>query len=323
MRSSLWLIVALSLCWSLPGRAQPVVGSGVGNADLLSAEGSRLYNEKQFEQAKDSFLKSTRVAPTTLPTYLSLARTYFALKDLERACQIYRVYVKNAPESPDREKAQGELDLCERQAAAAGVTAQLSQGYVNLKATFFEALDKGNLMGTSSAGEVLVKLVGSGYAAPDLGDMAGKLARACEVAADGTYQAVTAHQKFAPPDLRKASSLYRSALDFGAAPAKQAARSSFLEGMALLGDGKAFQAEASFDDAAKKDASDTEARFYRALAKFYSGDKAGAIRALEADLPNDPRTGVLKVAVAMEGAPAGAATELEKFLYTRKFKNVP
>ena len=192
-----------------------------------------------------------------------------------------------------------------------------------LKANFFEALDKGTLIGAGSAGQVLVSIIGAGYAAPDLGEMASKLARACEIAADGTYQAIAAHQKLSAVDLRQASSLYRMALDCGATPAKQAARAGFLEGLALLNEGKAFQAEAFFDQAAKADASDVEARFFRALAKYYSGDKVGAIRALEADLPNDPRTGVLKVAVAMDGQAAGAATELEKFLFARKFKNVP
>ncbi|MGC4117166.1 MAG: tetratricopeptide repeat protein [Myxococcales bacterium] len=309
--------------WEAPitAFAAPLVGPAVGNADLLVAEATRLYNEKAYEQARDQFLKATRVAPTTLGTYLSLARSYSATKDLERAVLTYRVYVKNAPESPDREKAQHELELVEKQLSATGVAPQLSANYVSLKASYFEALDKGNLSGPGSAGELLASIVGAGYAAPDLGDMATKLAKAVEAAADQTWQAVLAHKKVEGADLRKAGAFYALALEVGAAPAKQAARASFLEGLALLQESKVQQAETAFEDAAKKDASDTEAKFYRAFAKFTAGDKAGAIRLLEAELPNDVRTSVLKTAVAVEG-PAAAA-ELEKFLFAKRWKNAP
>jgi thioredoxin-like negative regulator of GroEL len=323
MRTSLLpVFVALAIA-PATAFAEPMVGPLVGNADLLAAEGTRLYNEKAYDQARDRFLKAARVSPTTLPTYLSLARSYFALKDLERACQVYRVFVKNSPESPDRDKAQGESELCDKQLAATGTASQLGTSYVSLKASFYEALDKANLSGPASAAELLASLVGAGYAAPDLGEMAKKLSRASELDADGTWQAALGHQKLAPADLRRASGLYQLSLDCGAVAAKQPARAAFLEGMALLAESKANQAEAAFDDAARKDPSDPEARFYRGLAKFLSGDRAGALKGLEADLPNDPRTGILRVAVSMDGASPAAAAELEKFLFARKYKAVP
>ena len=324
MRSSLALVVLVplaALAVGAPAQADPLVGPAVGNADLLIAEGTRFYNEKAFEKSRDNFLKATRIAPATMSTYLALARSYFALKDLERSCSVYRVFVKNSPESPDREKAQGELDLCERQFADTGVAPALSKNYVSLKASFFEALDKGNLNGPASGDEILRSLVGAGYAAPDLGDMAQKLAKAAEAAAEATFQASRAHQKMAPADLRKASVLYQLALDCGSAPAKLAAHAAFLEGLALLIENKAQPAIAHFEDAAKRDPGDTEMRFYRALAKYAAGDKNGALKALEADLPNDPRTGILRVAMAME-VQAGAP-ELAKFLFARRYKSAP
>ena len=135
--------------------------------------------------------------------------------------------------------------------------------------------------------------------------MAGKLARACELVAEQTYQAALAHRRAEVAELRKAGALYQLALDCGSAPSKQAARAAFLEGLALLLESKAFQAETAFEDASKKDPADLEARFYRGLAKFHSGDKPGALKLLEAELPADPRTSILKVAVAMEGAARG------------------
>ncbi|HEY3448023.1 MAG TPA: hypothetical protein VGK67_16825 [Myxococcales bacterium] len=324
MRSSLALGAALLVALaSGVALAAPIVGPGVGNADLLVAEGTRLYNEKAYEQARDQFLKATRVTPATLGTYLSLARTYSATRDLERAVVVYRVYVKNAQEGPDRDKAQNELELCEKQLQATGVAPQLSANYVSLKASYFDALDKGNLSGPGSAGELLASIVGAGYAAPDLGDMASKLAKAVEAAADQTWQAAVAHKKVEGADLRKAEALYLFALDVGAAPGKQAARAAFLEGLALLQETKASLAEAAFEEAAKKDPADAEAKFYRALAKYTAGDKAGAIKILEAELPHDVRTSVLKTAAALDGPGPAAAAELEKFLFAKRWKNAP
>jgi hypothetical protein len=253
MRSDRALLTAL-LLGAAPAWAEPMVGPGVGNADLLVAEGTRLYNEKDYAAARDNFLKATRVAPATLPTYLSLARAYFALQSLDFACQTYRIYVKNSPESPDRSKAQSELDLCERQLADNPPRGPaLSQVYVNLKANFFDALDKGNLLGEGSAQETFLGLLTAGYAAPDVGDMAQKLAKAAEQEADRTFKAAVSHQKPTPAELRKASAYYGLAIDCGAARIAQPARAAFVEGVAFLAEGDAAKAEASFADAAKKD----------------------------------------------------------------------
>jgi len=302
-------------------RAEPVVGPGVGNADLLVAEGTRLYNEKKYEQARDNFLKATRVAPGNLATYLSLARSYSALKDMERAVIVYRVFVKNAPESVDRTKAQSELELCEKRLKTSRAKQQqLSQGFVTVRASFFDKLEKGEL---SAAAVLLTSLVVDGYATPELGDLATKLAKDAESAAEQIYKNAVGYSKVTGSDLRKAGELYKMALDFGAAPARQAARAAFLEGMALLQEGNANQAEMAFEDAAKKEPADVEARFYRGLAKYIGGDKEGALRLLRSELPSDARTGVLQMAVAMEGTPAEAAAELEKFLFSKRYKDAP
>ena len=328
MRSDRWMLLAavvVALLSPLTGvRAEPVVGAGVGNADLLVAEGTRLYNEKSYDEARDRFLKATRAAPATLSTYLSLARSYAALKDSERAAAAYRAFIKSSPESVERGKAQSELGLCEKQLKAVKLKAGKqkapeSPSFSPLKASFFEALDKGALSGPGSASEKLTSLVAAGYAAPDLGDMAAKLAHAAEAAADQIFQRMQAHQKTDGAVLRKAGTLYLLALDFGAAPAKQGARAAFLEGMALLQDSKASQAEGAFEEASKKDPADTEARFYRGLARYASGDKAGALKLLQADLPTDKRTSVLEMAIALEGPSEQAAAELQKLLFARRY----
>lgn len=324
MRSDrgLALVLALGLC--APAGAAPMIGPAVGNADLLIAEGTRLYNEKSYAAARDSFLKATRAIPSTLPTYLSLARTYLALEDVELACQTYRVYVKNSPESPDRAKAQAELDGCERRLADKPPSARpLSQIYVEMKAGFYEALDKGNLEGQGSAREIFQGLLNAAYAAPDMGDMAQKLARAAEQTADKVFRAALGHQKPSPAELRGASAQYALALDCGAAAGAQLAHAAFVEGVAFLAEGQAAKAEERFEDAAKRDPSDVEARFWRGLARYSSGDKVGGLRALEADLPRDSRTGVVRVAAAFDRGSDAAAGELIQFLFARRFKNAP
>ena len=74
-----WVLVVLGL-WAGVVGAQPLVGPSVGNADLLMAEGSRLYNTRQYEEAAESFLKATRVRPETLGAYLGLARARFGAR---------------------------------------------------------------------------------------------------------------------------------------------------------------------------------------------------------------------------------------------------
>ena len=109
-----WLLL-LAASPALAAAGTALVGSGVGNADSLISEGTKLYNQKKFAKAADQFLAANRANPSALPTYLQLARSLLAAKEIMRSCYVYRVYLKAAPESPDRKKAQAESDQCERQ----------------------------------------------------------------------------------------------------------------------------------------------------------------------------------------------------------------
>lgn len=312
------LAMLLGVLAPFAARAEPLVGAGVGNADLLVAEGMRLYNEKAYAQARGSFLKAARAAPSALPTYLSLARALAALEETELACQAYRAYVRNAPASPDRGKAESELSLCERRLAAQPQGGDLGRRYVNLKAAFFEALDKGELVGGS---DHLRELLSAGYAAPDMGEMAAKLGRAAMKQADSVFElSLSRRERASPAELREASGLYQLALDCGVEQQTQASRIAFLEGMALLIEGSFGEAEKQFAIAATSDPANLEAVFHRGLARYLSGDKAGALGALRSGLRDDPRTAVLGLAVALELGPASAAAELERFLFERRFE---
>src|SRR5687768_3073899 len=116
MRSSGALRLLLALT-PVAAVAEPLVGPSVGNAEALVAEGTSLYNQKDFPAAADAFLKATRANPRHLPAYLSLARSLLAARKLAQACYAYRAFVRGG-DSPDRQKAESELELCERQLEA-------------------------------------------------------------------------------------------------------------------------------------------------------------------------------------------------------------
>ena len=58
IRAPLALLAALLL--SAPAFGQALVGPGVGNADSLVSEGSKLYNRKQYAKAAENFTRASR-----------------------------------------------------------------------------------------------------------------------------------------------------------------------------------------------------------------------------------------------------------------------
>lgn len=300
--------------------AEPLVGPSVGNADLLASEGSRLYNEKQYAQAAEAFLKATRANPANVQACLQLARSYHADKQLRRACYAYRVYLKSVPETPERKKAQDESGLCERQLRSAkkqppDPTRQL----VELKAAFFAALEARRLHGPGSAAESLGSLVREGLLGPELGELAAKLHSAASSAADELHRRALAGEQLSSEALRTGKPLYTLAAEVGPTPERHLARGAFLEGMAALQSGDFPGAETLFAMAAAADGSVREYELHRALAIFKKGDRPGALKAMEAHLPDDPRTAVLRAALALGDSPEAGAAELERLLFSRRF----
>lgn len=300
--------------------AEPLVGPGVGNADTLISDGSRLYNKKQYAKAVDQYLKATRVAPATLGTYLQLARASVLAKQLQRGCYAYRVYLKASPDTPDRKKAAAESDQCERQLKnARGQPPDLSQKYVETRAAFFAQLDKGVVMGPGGASEELHTLVKDGFLGPELADMAQKLGTAAVGEAEGIHKRALANEKLGPEALRSARPLFQIAADSGVTATNSAAITSFLDGLAEFGERDFKRATQHFAEASKADPSNKEYAFYRGLALYQGGDRLGALKALEADLKDDPRTAVLRTSLALGNSPEVGAGELERLLFSTRF----
>lgn len=301
--------------------AEPLVGPSVGNVDTLLSDASRLYNKKQYPKAAEQYLKATRAAPATLNTYLQLGRALVLAKQLQRGCYAYRVYLKASPDTPDRKKAAAESDQCERQLKAKpkGQPPDMTQTYVETRATFFAQLDKGQILGPQGASEALRTLVKEGFLGPELGDMAQKLGGAAVAEAEGIHKRALANEKLPAETLRSARPLFQIAADVGVTSTNSAALTAFLDGLAEFSERDFKRATQLFAEAAKADPSNKEYGFYRGLSLYQAGDRLGALKALEADLKDDPRTAVLRTSLALGNSPEVGAAELERLLFSTRF----
>lgn len=314
------LAAGLTLALAGAAQAEPLVGPAVGNADTLVSEASRLFNRKQYAKASDLFLKATRANPATVTTYLQLARAQVLARQLQPGCYAYRVYLKSVPDSPDRKKASAESDQCERQLKGLKKPPpDPGPKYVETRAAFFAALDASKVLGEGGAAEALTSLVKEGFLGPELGEMAQKLGAAAAAEADDVHKRALAGEKLPPETLRSARPLYQLATDVGVPPPDAKGRMAFLDGMADLSDKLYKKAEAHFAEAARSDPANKEYAFYKALALFQAGERPQALKVLEAELPDDPRTAVLRVAIALGQSQDTGAAELEKLLFTARF----
>jgi tetratricopeptide (TPR) repeat protein len=321
MRSeALRLTLTLALASGLAHAGEGLLGPSVGNADTFMSEGTKLYNQQKYAKAAENFLKATRANPALLPGYLQLARASIADKKIQRACYAYRVFLKNVPESPDRKKAQAESDQCERQLATAkGQPPDLSQKYVETRAAFFGALDQQQFLTTGGAADSLKLLIREGYLGPDLGDMGAKLGTSAVAAAEEIHKRALGLEKLPSDALRSARPLYQLASDVATAPADAAARMAFLDGVAALQDKDTRKADVLFTEAQKADASNKEYAFYRALALYNGSRKDEALKVLDADLKDDPRTATLRTALAISAGATEGAAALEKLLFSTRY----
>ena len=320
MRSSA-LAVAAWLAGST-ALAEPLIGPSVGSADAFLAEGNRLYTEKAFPEASAQYLAATRAQPGLLEAYLGYARSRLQVNDVAVACSAYRTWLKAAPPTTlNYDKVRGESDGCDkRKAALSPAPADPAATFVTLKARFFTALEKKALLGDGGAEEALRALVTGGYLGVDLGDMAQKLRAAAVAQADAVTLKALARTPLSPEPLRQVRPLYALAADLGEPVPGAPARSAFTEGLAELQAGDPRRAEALFSEALAADASLTEARFLRAMATFRAGDQDAALAALERDLPADPRTAVLRVALSAGRSPPEGAAQLEELLFRTRFQ---
>jgi len=312
-------LLALALLLAAPAFADDaLIGAGVGNADTLVSEGSKLFNRKDYAKASASFLKATRANPATLNTYVQLARAATLARDLGRACYAYRVFLKVAPESQDKKKATAESEVCERQLKTVKPSPpDMAQAYTDTKAAFFAALDKNELLGAGNALESLRTLVKDGFLGPELADMAQKLGAAAVAQADAVYKRALAREAVPPAELRSARPLYQAASDVGVATDSKA-KSPFLDGCAALAEKDYKKAEQLFVEASKAEPANKDYVFFKAVALVQAGDRPGALKVLEAGLPDDTRTSVLRAAVSLGHSPDEGAAELEKLLFSTR-----
>lgn len=315
-----WASVALLLSGVALGGIEPVVGPGVGNADTFVSEGSKLFNKKQYPKAAEQFLKATRANPSATQTYVQLARALMLANQVQRSCYAYRVYLKSVSDGPERKKAEAESDQCERKLRGLKKPPEdPTKGFVDQRAAFFTALDARNILGPNSASETLKTLVRDGFLGPELGEMASKLGAVATSEAESVHRRALGGEPVSPDVLRSARPLYQVAQEVGAAGADATARTAFLDGLAELHEKSWKKAETRFSEAARSDPSNKEYVFFKSLALVQGGEKAAALKVLEAEMKDDPRTAVLRVAQALGDSPASGATELEKLLFSTRY----
>jgi Tfp pilus assembly protein PilF len=319
--SALILSAALLAATAAGATSSPsgLVGPSVGSTDLFISQGNKAYNDGKFTDARDAFLKAVRSNPASLATYLSLARAYMQTKDIALACYTYRVFVKNSAPGADHDKAAVEQEQCEKQRAALKPPApDPAQGFVDQKAAFQEAVEANKLVGAGSASDVLKKMLVGGYSAPDLADMAAKLRAAAEKQAGDDYTKAISREMLDPVQLRTTEEMYNLARDVGATDERYLPRVHLLEGLAYLQEKKNADAEKEFKDAIGA-GSDRDVKFYGAVAIYRGGDRRRAVKVLESELPDDPRTALFRTdSIIASDAKEGAA-ELQKMLFARSF----
>jgi thioredoxin-like negative regulator of GroEL len=294
----------------------------VGNAELLMAEGSRQYNTRQYQEAAESFLNATGVRPEALGAYLGLARARLGANQLVESYLAYRAYVKAAPASSERTKAERELELCERKLKSARqmtVVEVRVSGHVDKKATFFSVLEKQRLVGEGSAAEVLRQLVDAGYLGPDLGEMAARLHTTVGETLGALHRRALGGQAPKPEEAASVRALYVLAREVGTPLAEESSRAPFLEGVAALAAGQHARAQELLAEAAQAEPERGEYRRLRAEALYQSGDVAGALAEMENHFPNDARTAFLRVEAALGRSTREGAQELETLFFQRYF----
>src|SRR5262249_2302628 len=160
--------------------------------------------------------------------YMQLARSWLAARKLPQACYAYRAYLRGEPDATDRQKAEDELQLCERQLEAddaARKAKDFGAAFAEPKSRCFSALAKGDLSGASDA---LAQLVSGGYLGLDLADMASNLGGAASTAADQAYRSALRGELRDAAAVKAGLRALEIASDFGAPPSSREAKAAVL-----------------------------------------------------------------------------------------------
>jgi tetratricopeptide (TPR) repeat protein len=318
MRSRFIAILLLASTAAVADAA--MVGPGVGNPELLLSQGNKAYNAKEFDKAHEAYLKATRANPALPGPYLALARSLLRSNHRALSCYTYRLFLKISPDTGDRQKAQAELELCEKQLAANPESVDPVAKFAALKGAVLQALDKGVVVGTpDSVKETLTALLAAEYSAPDLAEIANKARTLAEQQA-ATAFAAAAKPGAAAADLRAGAEAYHFAAEVGSEEGPAQSHALYLGGCADLLEGKYDTAIEAFRKA-NSISPLPEARFRHGVALWKKGDHTGAVKLLEKEMKGDPRTSLIALAQALSSSDHKAGAEaLENFLFEERFK---
>lgn len=134
----------------------------------LTEKARSLYNNGDYENALDLFIKLARKHPKNRAVYRALAASANNAKSYHTAVRAYEIYLELKPESEDAEKVKAELNNVRRQTGDKGRSSRRSidSALKNL----VQALEKGRLHGENGSLSRFKTLRGRKYFGPKFGE---------------------------------------------------------------------------------------------------------------------------------------------------------
>lgn len=156
-------LCAIAFSWASEARAQNVENS-------YFSQGNSLYNQKKYEEAISSYIKSIQQAPhSAKKSYLNCARAYSMLKNYAASNQYYAFYQEVAPEGSSDRKFKAEYDAMKRKARQTPYVRDASQTTVLRQVK--QMLETGGVFWNRQGNGILAYydvLMRSGFAEPEL-----------------------------------------------------------------------------------------------------------------------------------------------------------
>lgn len=310
-------VLAALLCAAAPAAAEPLLGPAVGDPARLLEEGRKLHARRRFADAAEVLLRASRAAPDQAPAHLALARSQLRAGRIAEACHAFRTFLLVGAAHEERAAAEKELAACEAQERARKlVPIESREEVLRNRSRFAAALEAGAL---DEAGAALRGLLDAGLLGPGPGEMAQRLVAAALQQGEGIHARALAREPLDEQAIRTAIGHYELVATFAVDTSTWAGRRAFLEGVIAMQSGAWPIAVERFGAAMEAAPTQTEYAFFRALALWRGGDRAGAVAALRRDLPADPHTALIEAVTAVEAGGFRGAAEVERLLFATRY----
>ena len=289
---SVLLVLSTSAAWaqSADPKALP--------DDPAVAVARKAYNDRAYNKAARAFLALSQTYPTSTGLYRALGRARFWAKDAAGAAHAYSLYLKLAPQAPDAEKIEAELELAKKQAGQA----RIGVSKVALRAlnTAEVRIKAGKFSGTDGALGAIETALNQGFIGPELTKIRARLVTILSEQSEAALARWWApEQQVTAKTLRDLVAAWAqvSASKVLGDQAPSATPRAGLTGLSLLVEGKPIEA---IDALAAVAPGDSRLRYAQALAMVRASRLDDALRVLDALVlqTDDPRITIVQGLVA-------------------------